>query len=290
MGLDPSTSIHQNPPISEQPQKDSTSLEKDEKIVISEPREIGEAETISNTIENKVEETTTTTATDTKGENVKIQHSSESFTEKVPNLFQLKYESEKKQNQVLDILQKNLKREETDDADENTVEAENNVETTTLNRRLPEFYPGIHRKKTTMPPRTKPQVINHNMNLQTALIINTLSKVLPNVPQSRLKNQPRLENVGSGMTFHQEELFIFHSTLTELQNILDKSLRRGGLPNDLMVSIFAAKEHNLALVSLFYRLIVEAEYSADQSVTITQEDSRTFAKHFHFLRAIFPFL
>ena len=75
------------------------------------------------------------------------------------------------------------------------------------------------------------QVINHNMNLQTALIINTLSKVsldrqnrfehrfkedddddkddkwsthfddfqvLPNVPQSRLKNQPRLENVSWG--------------------------------------------------------------------------------------------
>ena len=73
------------------------------------------------------------------------------------------------------------------------------------------------------------------MNLQTALIINTLSKViqmqqspqfktnqkicqvLPNVPQSRLKNQPRLENVGSGVTFHQEEIFIFHTTLTELQ-------------------------------------------------------------------------
>ena len=82
------------------------------------------------------------------------------------------------------------------------------------------------------------------------------------------------------------------------QNILDKSLRRGGLPRDLMVSIFAAKvhafsalgrkilkfwtknyfsfgqEHNLALVSLFYRLIVEAEFRPDQSVTISQEDSR----------------
>ena len=54
------------------------------------------------------------------------------------------------------------------------------------------------------------------MNLQTALIINTLSKVLPNVPQSRLKNQPRLESVGAGIKFHQEEIFIFHTTLTEL--------------------------------------------------------------------------
>ena len=168
MGLDPSTSIHQNPPISEQPQKDSTSLEKDEKIVISEPREIGEAETISNTIENKVEETTTTTATDTKGENVKLQHSSESFTEKVPNLFQLKYESEKKQNQVLDILQKNLEREEIDDVDENTVEAENNVETTTLNRRLPEFYPGTNISIN----------ININININTPFLFSfTLSVV-----------------------------------------------------------------------------------------------------------------
>ena len=38
------------------------------------------------------------------------------------------------------------------------------------------------------------------------------------------------------------------------------------------------QEHNLALVSLFYRLIVEAEYSADQSVTITQEDSRCYPR------------
>jgi hypothetical protein len=42
-------------------------------------------------------------------------------------------------------------------------------------------------------------------------------QVLPNVPQSRLKNQPRLEQVGRGAAFDQEELFIFHSTLTELQ-------------------------------------------------------------------------
>ena len=34
------------------------------------------------------------------------------------------------------------------------------------------------------------------------------------------------------------------------------------------------QEHNLALVSLFYRLIVEAEFNADKSVTISQEDSR----------------
>ena len=44
----------------------------------------------------------------------------------------------------------------------------------------------------------------------------TCCQVLPNVPQSRLKNQPRLETVGSGVSFHQEEIFIFHTTLTEL--------------------------------------------------------------------------
>ena len=95
--------------------------------------------------------------------------------------------------------------------------------TRTVTRRLPSRY---RNTRTRTPSKTRPSpspastrppsVINHNMNLQTALIINTLSKVLPNVPQSRLKNQPRLESVGSGVTFHQEEIFIFHTTLTEL--------------------------------------------------------------------------
>jgi len=57
-----------------------------------------------------------------------------------------------------------------------------------------------------------------------------------------------------------------------------------------MVSIFAAKEHTISLVHLFYKLLLEAAYSPDKSVTISKEESRDFAKHFHFLRAIFPFL
>ena len=76
------------------------------------------------------------------------QHSTESLTEKVPNLFPLKYQPEKKQNQVLDILQANLNQEQTDE--ENTIEAETDVEKTTLNRRLPEFYPGTHHKHITL--------------------------------------------------------------------------------------------------------------------------------------------
>ena len=57
------------------------------------------------------------------------------------------------------------------------------------------------------------------MQIQSSYsIINQKNlQVLPNVPQSRLKDQPRLENVGSGVIFHQEEIFIFHTTLTELQ-------------------------------------------------------------------------
>ena len=62
---------------------------------------------------------------------------------------------------------------------------------------------------------------------------------------------------------------IFHP-----QAILDKSLRKGGLPSDLMVSIFAAKEHTIALVHLFYRLLLEAEFRQDKSVTISKVDSR----------------
>ena len=98
-------------------------------------KEINESGAIGSRIENTVEETTTMV---TKGES--LNTTAESFTEQVPNLFQLKYESEKKRNQVLDVLQVNLNREEIDD--KNTFE--NSEETTTMNRRLPEFYPGIH--------------------------------------------------------------------------------------------------------------------------------------------------
>ena len=143
-GQDPSSnSFPQTPQIREQPKKESTSFDKE--MIISETEDNGEAEKILSRVENEIEETTTTLAIDTKEESSKTPHSKESFTEKVPNLFPVKYESEKKQNQVLDILQANLNREEPDD--ENTFEADNNVETTSLNRRLPEFYPGTQLTK-----------------------------------------------------------------------------------------------------------------------------------------------
>ena len=63
-------------------------------------------------------------------------------------------------------------------------------------------------------------------------------------------------------------------TVLHPQAILDKSLRKGGLPSDLMVSIFAAKEHTISLVHLFYRLLMEAEFRQDKSVTISKVDSR----------------
>ena len=125
--LGPSTGIHNNS------QKYSASMENDNSYKLSGQKEINEA--IGSRIENTVEETTTMV---TKGES--LNTTAESFTEQVPNLFQLKYESEKKRNQVLDVLQENLNREEIDD--KNTFE--NSEETTTMNRRLPEFYPGIH--------------------------------------------------------------------------------------------------------------------------------------------------
>ena len=143
-GLGPPSSIHQNPQSSKQPQKDSTSLEKERETIISDQDEIVEIKSTQISSEDIFEETTATLPIDTTGESFKGQHSAESFTEKVPNLFQLKYESEKRQNQVLNILQANLNGEETE-----TVEAENDVETTTLNRRLPEFYPGTHRSPST---------------------------------------------------------------------------------------------------------------------------------------------
>ena len=70
------------------------------------------------------------------------------------------------------------------------------------------------------------------------------------------------------------QTMLYYQETMLLQAILDKSLRRGGLPSDLMVSIFAAKEHTVALAHLFWRLLLEAEYSEDKTVTISKQDSR----------------
>ena len=93
------------------------------------PNEVEEAEKNVDGVE----------ATSTKV-TAEAEEGSESFTEKVPNLFPLKLDSETKSNDVLDLLQNNLNKEGRDEA--NTFEAENNVATTIPNRRLPEFYPG----------------------------------------------------------------------------------------------------------------------------------------------------
>ena len=67
--------------------------------------------------------------------------------------------------------------------------------------------------------------VNKYLTDENFIISALLCEVLPNVPQSRLKNQPRLETVGLGVTFHQEELFIFHSTLTELHVKVHSTLK-----------------------------------------------------------------
>ena len=93
------------------------------------PNKVGEAEKNVEGVE----------ATSTKV-TAEAEEGSESFTEKVPNLFPLKLDSKTKANDVLDLLQKNLNKEEPDVASK--FEAENSVATTITNRRLPEFYPG----------------------------------------------------------------------------------------------------------------------------------------------------
>ena len=123
---EPLTRIDAKPQIKRKPLKDFLNTATKP---VGVPNEVGEAEKNVDGVE----------ATSTKV-TIEAEEESESFTEKVPNLFTLKLDSEKKANNVLDLLQKNLNKEEPDEA--NTFEAENNVATTIPNRRLPEFYPG----------------------------------------------------------------------------------------------------------------------------------------------------
>ena len=76
-------------------------------------------------------------------------------------------EMEEKPEMVVNTLEDNIEEEIT------TVFPGEELTTT---RRLPEKYMRT-RARPTMTTRAPPTIINHNMNLQTALIINTLSKV-----------------------------------------------------------------------------------------------------------------
>ena len=124
--------------------------------------DLGEKEEIITTIQNLVEETTVFTITNK--------------TRTVPD--------EDNNDSDEDTTTTTVSQDNTNEEDILTTAAPLDKEPVTVPRRLPSRYkntrtrvPGTRPPPPPPPPPPTPTVINHNMNLQTALIINTLSKV-----------------------------------------------------------------------------------------------------------------
>merc|ERR1712173_279098 len=96
---EPLTSIDAKPQIKRKPPKGFSQMATKPSTGV--PSEVGEAEKNVDGVEATSSKVT-----------AEAEEGSESFTEKVPNLFTLKLDSEKKANNVLDLLQNNLNKEE----------------------------------------------------------------------------------------------------------------------------------------------------------------------------------
>ena len=127
-----------------------------------EKNDLEEKEEIISTINELTEETTTFTIVD----NLQEADTNQTFIDR-----------DTEDNNAMDINGYNA-----DDQDDNVPVSDDNLTTETpqemTTRRLPARYVSSKTKSKPKVTTRPPKVINHNMNLQTALIINTLSKVI----------------------------------------------------------------------------------------------------------------
>ena len=122
-------------------------------------------------------------------------------------------------------------------------------------------------------------------------MVNTLPHLLPHLKDVNiLKDQPRMSEVGAGRSLKQEQIYIFYVTLLELQKVLEKTMAKAGLPRDLSKVLEEAESHNLELIKFFFKHLVRTDREENAESILDQKDRRSFARHFGFLRQVFPFL
>ena len=83
---------------------------------------------------------------------------------------------------------------------------------------------------------------------------------------------------------HQDEFFVFHTTLIELQKILE-TIEAGPEVRPLLKRTMA---NNLALIKLLFRYLIKSGKKPDKRIAI--EDTNQFWKHYKPLKEVFEFL
>ena len=83
--------------------------------------------------------------------------------------------------------------------------------------------------------------VTFSFMISSQVVFYKMQHVMFSSFRGKIFNQTWFERIHKNWPWNQIKRVILK--LSIFQNILDKSLRRGGLPRDLMVSIFAAKVH-----------------------------------------------
>ena len=93
-------------------------------------------------------------------------------------------------------------------------------------------------------------------------------------------------SAGKSAKLYQKDFYVFHTTLVQLQKILEaaESKASPGI-RPLLKKTLA---HNMSLISLLFHYIVQSGRSEDKKIVL--EDTRPFWKHYKPLKEVFPFL
>ncbi len=126
-------------------------------------------------------------------------------------------------------------------------------------------------------------------NIQQLLLRQTVPKVLPS-----LKKFNQMMSLGDALKIsansrghkkiHQEDLFVFHTTLVQLQKILD------GLEasSDIKPLLTRVMDHNLSLIKLLFQYILQSERQKGKYLIL--RDTSPIWEHYQPLKDVFPFL
>ena len=131
---------------------------------------------------------------------------------------------------------------------------------------------------------TKFRKLLNPSELQTTLMLRTLPKLM----LINLESLDDLPRMGQALKqeLHQEDLFVFHATLVQLQKILSEM--QGNLPHDIKPLYKRTLEHNMSLIKMLFNLIVKSEKMPGKRIKV--KNSNEFLKHYRPLKEIFSFL
>jgi hypothetical protein len=130
-------------------------------------------------------------------------------------------------------------------------------------------------------------LLNRESDLEATLVVDTLPKLLPHIDLTRLDKQPRMAVMGKlGAVLHQQNIYVFHTTLVQLQKLLEAAEIEA--TSDLRPLLKRTLSHNMSLIKLLFGFLVKSESFKDKKIKV--EQPQLFMKHYKPLQELFPFL